>query len=117
MLCYQALDLHLVGYSDAEWGGDLDQYKLTSDYALFLNDGAISQSSKKQHCITLSTMELEYVTCSVVVWEGVWLRRFIVELGIVVSTSEPITIHCNNKVVLAHAMDSKYHGKTQYIGI
>ena len=64
MLCYQASDLYLVGYSDADWGGDLDQHKSTSGYAFLLSNGAISWSSQKQSCITLSTMESEYVACS-----------------------------------------------------
>ena len=42
MLCYQASDLHLIGYSDADWGSDLDQRKSTSGYAFLLNNGAIS---------------------------------------------------------------------------
>ena len=34
MLCYQGKkDLRLIGYSDADWGGDVDQCKSTSGYA------------------------------------------------------------------------------------
>jgi len=42
MLCYQAWDLCLVGYSDACWGGDPDERKSTLGYAFLLNDGAIT---------------------------------------------------------------------------
>ena len=46
MLCYQGKkDLRLIGYSDADWGGDVDQYKSTSGYAFLLNDSAILWSS------------------------------------------------------------------------
>ena len=41
-LCYQGNDLHLVGYTDADWGGDLDERKSTSGYVFLLNNGAIS---------------------------------------------------------------------------
>lgn len=71
MLWYQASDLRLIGYSDADWGGDLDERKATSGYAFLLNNGAISWSNKKQSCIALSTMESEYVACSAAVQEGV----------------------------------------------
>ena len=74
ILCYQASDLCLVGYSDADWGGDLDQRKSTFGYAFLLSNGAMSWSRKKQSCIGLSTMESEYVACLAVVQEGVWLR-------------------------------------------
>ena len=46
-LCYQGNDLYLMGYTDADWGGDLDERKSTSGYVFLLNNGAISWSSKK----------------------------------------------------------------------
>ena len=64
VLCYQGRDFQLIGYTDADWGGDLDQRKSTFGYAFLLNDCAISWGSKKQNCIALSTMEAEYVACS-----------------------------------------------------
>ena len=110
-------NLHLVGYSDVDWGGDLDQRKATSDYAFLLSNGAISWSTKKQSYIALSTIESEYVTCSAAVQEGVYLKRFIVGLGIVARASESVTIHCNSMDALAYAKDPKYHGKTKHIDI
>jgi hypothetical protein len=77
VLCYQGLDLRLVGYSDADWGGNIDERKLTSRYAFLLNNGIITWSSKKQSCIALSTMVAEYVACSAAVQEAVWLKRFL----------------------------------------
>ena len=64
VLCYQGKDLRLVGYTNVDWGGNLDRRKSTSGYAFLLNDYSISWSSKKQSCISLSTMETEYVACS-----------------------------------------------------
>jgi len=82
-LCYQGSDLQLVGYSDADWGGDLDERKSTSGYVFLLNNGTISWSSKKQTCIALSTMEAEFIACSTAVQEVVWLKRFMEHLGII----------------------------------
>ncbi|GMP50698.1 hypothetical protein CsSME_00017211 [Camellia sinensis var. sinensis] len=116
-LCYQSSDLHLVGYCDADWGGDLDERKSTSGYAFMLSDGAISWSSKKQSCIALSTMEAEFVACSSVVQEAVWLRRFLQHLDVVTHTSDPVTIHCDSMAALAYAKDPKYHGRTKHIDL
>ena len=55
----------LTGHTNADYGGDLDEHKSTSDYVLLLNNGDISWSSKKQTCIALSTMEAEFIVCSV----------------------------------------------------
>jgi hypothetical protein len=117
VLCYQGSNLRLFGYSDANWGSDLDKRKSTSRYAFLLNNGAITWSSKKQPCITLSTMEAEYVACSTAVQEAVWLRRFLQHLEIVTDAPNPVTIHCDSTATLAYAKDPKYHGKTKHIDI
>ena len=108
-------DLRLIGYSDVDWGGDIDQSKSTSGYAFLLNDSAILWSSKKQSCVALSTMEAEYVACSAATEDAVWLRSFLQHLEIVKTTLKPVTIFCDNTSALAVAMDLKYHGKINHI--
>ena len=81
MLCYQGKkDLRLIGYSNADWGGDIDQSKSTSGYAFLLNDSSILWSSKKQSCVALSMMEAEYVACSAATQDVVWLKSFLQHL-------------------------------------
>jgi len=63
---YQGKNLHLEGYTGADWGGDLDKRKSTSRYAFLLGNGVISWSSKKQTCVALPTMEAEFVPLLVV---------------------------------------------------
>ena len=41
-LFYRGRDLRLVGYSDANWGSDLDERKSTTGYAFLLSNGAIT---------------------------------------------------------------------------
>ena len=117
MLCYQGRDLRLRGYSDADWAGDLDEHKSTSGYTFLLGDGAITWCSKKQSCVALSTMESEYVACSTVVQEAIWLRRFFQCLDIVASAMDPVTIYSDSMATLAYAKDPNYHGKTKHIKI
>ena len=71
MLYYQALDLRLVGDSDADQGGDLDQRKSTSNYVFLHSDDARSWSSNKRSYIVLSTKESKYVLCSALIQECV----------------------------------------------
>ena len=84
---------------------------------ILLNDCAISCCSKKQSCITISTMEAEYVAYSSVIHEIVWLIRLLQDLEVVKTTFEPMTLCCDNMVALSYAKDPKYHGKTKYIQI
>ena len=49
-----------VGFSDSDWGGDLDDRKSTSGYLFQISGAAVSWRSKKQTCVALSTTEAEY---------------------------------------------------------
>ena len=114
-LCYQGNDLQLRGYTDADWGGDLDERKSTSGFVFLLNNGAISWSSKKQSCIALSTMEAEFVAFSSAVQEAVWLKRFLDHLGITNSASSPVLVNCDSEAAIAYTKDPKFHCKTKHI--
>ncbi|GFS31942.1 hypothetical protein Acr_00g0020090 [Actinidia rufa] len=70
------------GYSDADWGGDVDKSKSTSGWLLLIGNGVVSWSSKKQTIIAQSTMEAEYVSLSEAAKEAIWLKNFLVELAI-----------------------------------
>ncbi|XP_030964731.1 secreted RxLR effector protein 161-like [Quercus lobata] len=111
VLCYQGSNLRKIGYSDADWGSDLDDCKFTSRYAFLLNKGTVTWSSKKQSFIALSTVEAKYVTCLAVVQEAVWNHE------VVEDALNLVTVHCDSMSALAYANDSKYHGKTKHIDI
>ncbi|KAL0413520.1 UNVERIFIED_CONTAM: Retrovirus-related Pol polyprotein from transposon TNT 1-94 [Sesamum radiatum] len=70
-LCYHRGSLRLVGYSDADGPMNRDERKSTSGYAFLLGGAAITWCSKKQPCISLSTMEAEYVACTSAVQEAI----------------------------------------------
>ncbi|XP_040952808.1 uncharacterized mitochondrial protein AtMg00810-like [Gossypium hirsutum] len=57
-------DYKLIGYSDSDWCGDLDDRKSTSGYVFFMGNTTFSWLSKKQPIMTLLTCEAEYVATS-----------------------------------------------------
>ena len=57
-------DKPLIGYSDADWGGDMDDRRSTTGNVFLLAGGAVSWLSKKQTVVALSTSEAEYVARS-----------------------------------------------------
>ena len=63
-----------VGYTDADWAGDVDDRKSTSGYIFLLCGGGVSWKSQKQRCVALSTAEAEYVVMASVTQELIWLR-------------------------------------------
>ena len=82
-LCYQGHNLQLRGYTNVDWGGDLDERKSTSSYVFLLENGAITWFSKKQLFIALSTMESKFMAFSAATQEIVWLKRFLCHLGVI----------------------------------
>ena len=54
----------LEGYSDASWITNLSDNKSTSGWIFTIGGGAISWASKKQTCISHSTMEAEFIALS-----------------------------------------------------
>ena len=69
-----------VGFSDADWDGDLDDRKSTSGYQFKLSGAAISWRSKKQTCVTLSTAEAEYMALASAAQEAMWLQQITTDL-------------------------------------
>ena len=60
-------DYKLVGYSDSDWCGDIDDRKSTSSYVFFMGNTTFTWLSKKQPIVTLTTCEAEYVGASCLV--------------------------------------------------
>ena len=74
-----------VGFTDSDFQGDIDSRKSTSGYVFTLNGGAICWRSIKQTCVADSTTEAEYVAASEAAKEAVWLKKFILDLQVILS--------------------------------
>ena len=104
-----------VGFSDADWAGDVSDRRSTSGYVFCMNGGVISWKSKKQDCVSLSTAEAEYVALSSAAQESVWLKKLITELGR--PPSGPMTIYEDNQSAIAMCKNPQYHGRAKHIDI
>ncbi|XP_075096534.1 secreted RxLR effector protein 161-like [Nicotiana tabacum] len=117
-LCYQGgKDLRLVGYSDADHGGDLDERKSTSGYVFLLSDRAISWSSKKKSCVSLSTMEAEYMALASAAQEDIWLKKCLEHLLDIAENTEAVLVYCDSEAAISSTKDPKFHCKTKHIDI
>ena len=77
LYCKHSTALACIGYSDADWGGSLDDRKSTSGYVFQLSGAAVSWRSRKQACVALSTAEAEYIALSATAQEALWSRQLI----------------------------------------
>ncbi|KAL4561507.1 hypothetical protein LXL04_033674 [Taraxacum kok-saghyz] len=91
------------GHSDASWIPNMEDHSSTSGWVFLLGGGAISWSSKKQSCITLSTMESEFVALAAAGKEAEWLRNIVYEIPLWSKPIASISILCDNAAALAKA--------------
>lgn len=115
MLVFQSEDLIPIGYTDSDFQSDRDSRKSTSGNVFVLGGGAIIWRSIKQTCVADSTMEAEYVAASEAAKEAVWLRNFLMDLGVVSSVQSPITLYCDNSGAVANSKEPRSHKRAKHI--
>ena len=71
---------NLSGWSDSDWGEDVDNQKSTSGYVYTLAGRAIAWQSKKQTTVALSSTEAEYVAIALLAKERIWIKAILEEL-------------------------------------
>src|SRR5260370_20073545 len=105
----------LIGFTDADWAGDLDTCHSTSRYTFLLGGGAISWGSKTQTSPALSSMEAEYVSATCATQEAMWLRQMLSDLG----TPQPDStrIWCDNQSAIALSSNPVSYMHTRHITI
>lgn len=103
----------LVGYTDSDWDGSVDDRKSTSGYVFHMGSGAISWASKKQSIVALSTAEAEYVAATAAACQAVWMRRMLRSLG--QEQAKTTMIFCDNSSAIALSKNSVFHKRTKHI--
>ena len=93
--------LNLFAYSDADWAGDLDTRRSTTNYVIYAAGGPIAWQSKLQSTIAVSTMEAEYMSAFGAIQELIWLKGVLNEIG--VHLVDPITLNIDAKSAIALA--------------
>ena len=93
-LVYGGLEDDLVenGYRDASFQSEKDDFRSQSGYVFCLNGGAVSWKSSKQSTVADSTTEAEYIAASDAAKEAVWIKKFITDLEVVPSITNPIDV-------------------------
>ena len=103
------------GYIDASFTTDPDDFKSQSGYVFTLNRGAVRWKSSKQDTLADSTTEAEYIAAAEAAKEGVWMKNFISELGVVPSAFEAMELYCDNNGAIAQAKEPRSHQKNKHV--
>lgn len=104
-----------IGYSDADWAGDVNDRRSTSGYVFQISGGSISWKSRKQPSVALSTAEAEYMALAGAAQEALWLKQLTSELGS--TTTEPFTIYEDNQSTISMAKNPQFHGRAKHVAI
>ena len=113
----------IIGYTDADWGGDLATRKSTSGYINLITDGRykfpISWGSKLQKTVALSSCEAEYMAYKESFKETLFINSLLGELPLyareLLSTTN--TIYTDSQSAIALAKDPMYHARTKHVSI
>ena len=104
----------VLGYSDADYAGDVDTRRSTTGYVFILNGGAISWSSRRQATVAVSTTEAEYMAEAHAAKEALWLRKLLGDLGFTVPT---VTIFADNQSAIKLANNPVTSARSKHIDV
>ena len=120
-LCYTCRNVEqtaVIGFSDADWAGDVSDRKSTSGYVFLISGSAVSWRSKKQSCVALSTAEAEYMALASATQEAVWLRQLLTCINPQINGLKiPTRIYEDNQSTICMAKNHQFHGRSKHIDI
>ncbi|CAL2245782.1 unnamed protein product [Prunus armeniaca] len=105
----------LMGFSDSDYAGDLNDRKSTSGYVFLLSSATVAWSSRKQPVVTLSTTEAEFIAAASCACQAVWLRRILEELDFI--QEKPAVIICDNSSTIKLSKNPVMHGRSKHIDV
>ncbi|XP_061343987.1 secreted RxLR effector protein 161-like [Gastrolobium bilobum] len=106
----QVKQCNLVGYTDSDWEGCMEDRRSTAGYAFYFGSGVISWSSKQQATVALSSSEAEFIAATATPCQGICLTRILEDLG--QKQREETQIFCDNKATIAMTKNPVFHGRT-----
>ncbi|GJR49955.1 zinc finger, CCHC-type containing protein [Tanacetum coccineum] len=116
-LTYTGYPSVLEGYTDASWISNTEDNSSTSGWVFLLGGGVISWASKKQTCITGSTIESEFVALAAAGKEAKWLKNLFHKIPLWSKPVAPMSIRCDSAATLANACSQMYNGKSRHLGV
>lgn len=107
-------NVNLVGFSDADWAGDVNERKSTSGACFFLGNNLVSWFSRKQNCVSLSTVEAEYVSAGSCCSQLIWMKQMLGDYGL---SSNTLTMFYDNSSAIDISKNPVQHSRTKHIDI
>lgn len=107
----------LCGYFDSSYTDKLEDCRSTSGYVFKLCGGPISWRSRKQSVTMTSSTESEYIALSLASKEGVWIRRFLIDIQYDVAEVQTLVIYGDNVPAISLTVNTEHHFCTKHINV
>ena len=108
-------ELVLRGFTDASFQTDRDDFRSQSGFVFYLNGGVVSWKSSKQSTVADSTTKAEYIAASEAAKEACWMKKFMIELGVVPGADGPVELLCDNTGAIAQTKEPRAHHKSKHV--
>ena len=105
---------HEEGYCDTDWVGNSKDHKSAFRGCFFLGNNLVSWFSRKQNCISLSIVEVEYIETSSGCTQLIWMKNMLKDYGV---SREVLTLYYDNLSVINISKNPIQHSRTKYIDI
>lgn len=104
----------LIGFSDADYGSDLDCRRSNTGYVFMMNNGPVTWCSRKQNTVALSTTESEYMAAAEAAKELLWLQQLLVDIG---EAQQSISLCIDNQSAIKLIHNPVFHRRSKHIDI
>jgi hypothetical protein len=103
----------LVGHSDSDLAGDIDERKSTTGLIFFLGKSPVGWQSAKQRIVAVSSCEAEYVAAATASCQLVWMGRLLSEITGKVITTPRLKI--DNKSAISLVKNPVLNDRSKHI--
>ncbi|KAL6420407.1 hypothetical protein ACFW04_014533 [Cataglyphis niger] len=116
-LVYTKSEIPLIGFVDADWGGNVNDHVSYTGFVFKLANTAITWEARKQKSIALSSTEAEYMALTEAAKETIYLRNLLEEMCYMERQSKSTTIYCDNQGAQKLMRNPMYYSRTKHIDI
>jgi hypothetical protein len=106
----------LIGYADADWGGDLDTRRFTTGYVFKTFGSVVAWKSRRQATVALSTTEAEYMSSADCARQAIWLQLWLQGAGLTNNNNYQVPILNDNAGAIALSPNPVHYERSKYIG-
>jgi hypothetical protein len=105
----------LIGFSDADFVGDVDARKSTTEVIFFLANNSITWQSMKQKVVAQFSCESEYIAATNAMSQALWVAQVLAEVQDSASSTPLLRVDNTSTIVLIK--NPVLHGQNKHIEV